>query len=189
LFQVFNDEIAEKWKAEAMANPDVDVTQKMADWVVAELRYKAKLFRDSGAVPVYAGDVVKSDSAVSIHLKAALQDAVRELEDIREVYKDYHPGSDQKVLDLVHPSLFPLIYGRTRVLSDHIISLEECVKSCGKGAVIPVRRTDETGLDSKGSLYHRHNVMPSPYSTKFQWLPGDIAIEETGRAKYETRTP
>lgn len=26
---------------------------------------------------------------------------------------DWHPGSDGKVLDLVHPSLYPIVYGRT----------------------------------------------------------------------------
>src|SRR4051794_10342539 len=122
-----------------MANENADVTQKMADWIIAELRYKAENFKKSGAVKVYEGDVVKSDIAVSSSTQAALQAAVKELEDVPENYKDYHPGSDGKVLDLVHPSLFPLIYGRSRILSDRIIGLDDCIESCGAGQVIPVR--------------------------------------------------
>lgn len=35
------------------------------------------------------------------------------LEDVPEDEKDWHPGSDGRVLDLVHPSLYPVVYGRT----------------------------------------------------------------------------
>ena len=30
-----------------------------------------------------------------------------------EDQKDWHPGSNKQVLDLVHPSLYPLVYGKT----------------------------------------------------------------------------
>jgi hypothetical protein len=137
-----------------------DVTQEMVDWVIAELRYKAQIFKTVGALSVYDGDVAKSDTAVRIEVKKALQAAVNDLEDIAEVYKDYHPGSDGRVLDLVHPSLFPLIYGRTRVLSDLLIGLDDCIESCGKGEVVPIRPDEETHLEVKRN--------PRPYSKNFQ---------------------
>ena len=84
----------------------------MMDWVIEELRYKAKLFEDIGAVIVYTGHVVKSDSVVPESLELELQAAVAKLEahDVPDNHKDWHPGSNGKVLDLVHPSLYPLVH-------------------------------------------------------------------------------
>jgi hypothetical protein len=170
--QVFDDSIAEKWKSEALSMPGRDVTQKMVDWVIEELRYKANIFKDTLAVSVLNGDVVKSDTVISEVTKKSLQAAVKVLEDVPEIYKDYHPGSDGKVLDLVHPSLFPLIYGRTRALTDSLIGLSDCIESCGKGSIVSIRSEEETALDEKGTTSHRsgnhsREELP-PYSKKFQ---------------------
>jgi hypothetical protein len=132
-----------------MAAPGRDVSQKMVDWVIEELRYKAKIFKEIGAVSVYNRDVVKSDIAISDNVKQSA--AVRPLEEIPEVYKDYHPGSDGKVLDLVHPSLLPPIYGKSRVLDGELIRLDDCVESCGKGVIVPIPSDIDTRLDRKDS--------------------------------------
>ena len=63
-------------------------------------------------VIVYNGDVDKSDTAIPSDIKAALQNAVKVLEGSPKAYKDYHPGSDDRVLDLVPAFLFPLVYGK-----------------------------------------------------------------------------
>ena len=68
--------------------------------------------------------VIKSDIAISSELKDALRIGAALLEDVPERLRDWHPGSDGKVLDLVHPSLFPLVYGRSRVLSYESVELE-----------------------------------------------------------------
>lgn len=110
----------------------------MVDWVIDELRYKAKIFKETGAVSVFNGDVVKSDIAIPTDIRESLKAAVHKLEDIPEVSKDYHPGSDGKVLDLVHPSLFPLIYGRSRVLEDSLVGLDDYIETIGKGKNVPI---------------------------------------------------
>jgi len=183
--QVFDDIIAEKWKAEAMSTPGRDVSQKMADWVIEELRWKAKIFQETGTITVYNGDVVKSDTAVSNSTKLALQAEARKLEDIPEIHKDYHPGSDGQVLDLVHPSLFPLVYGKSRVLEDRLIGLEDAISNCGEGTVVPVRDEKETWSDRKELIYYAgmDNRTTTPYSKDFQWLPCEVDIS-TGDAKY-----
>ncbi|KAH7336297.1 hypothetical protein BKA65DRAFT_458937 [Rhexocercosporidium sp. MPI-PUGE-AT-0058] len=182
--KVFDDSIVEKWKMEAMTTPGRDVSQKMADWVIKELRWKAEIFKKTGAVMVYNGDVIKSDTAIPDSIKEALQEQARKLEAIPEVYKDYHPGSNGKVLDLVHPSLFPLIYGTSRVLKDRLIGLEDCIKSCGKGDVVPVRDEEETKLDQKAKDPYslEWNQPPPPYGKNFQWLPCEVDIT-SGNAK------
>lgn len=67
--------------------------------------------------------VIKSDTAVSSELKAALRTAAARLEDIPDRLKDWRPGSKGRVLDLVHPSLFPLVYGRSRTPSSGVFDL------------------------------------------------------------------
>lgn len=164
--KVFDETIALKWKAEILPAEDNDITEEMVDWCIDELRYKAKIFEETGAVSVYNGDVVKSDTAVSDSLKAALRQAVTALEDIPVREKDWHPGSDEKVLDLVHPSLFPLVYGRSRILLDSLVGLDDCIQRCGEGETIPVPSVK----DANGQK------VPDSYSKKFQWLPCEVDV-------------
>jgi len=94
----------------------------MADWCIDELRYKASLFPTSPRKPppirVYNGDFInfiKSDYAVSFELKLEPQKAVSKLEaNIPDHLRDWHPGSDEKVRDLVHPSFIRLYTDRQR---------------------------------------------------------------------------
>lgn len=43
--QVFDEAITQKWKTEAIGAEGRDVTEKMMDWVIAELRWKAENFK------------------------------------------------------------------------------------------------------------------------------------------------
>jgi hypothetical protein len=131
-------------------------------------------------VNVYNGDVVKSDGAIAPDLKQSLKLAVQKLENVPVNNKDYHPGSDGKVLDLVHPSLFPLIYGRSRILEDRIIGLQDCIQSSGTGKVIDARPETEKKLRVLSPP-----IGSEPYSNKFQWLPCDVDISDPASAKYE----
>jgi hypothetical protein len=162
----------------------VGMTEKMVDWVLAELRWKAGVFAETGGVAVYDGDVVKSDSLVSPETKKLLQDAVVPLEEVPDVDKDWHPGSDGMVLDLVHPSLFPLVYGRSRILPDSLCGLRDCVRRAGEGVVIPVppkEESHEISICNWGLGIGPETV--TLFSRKFQWLPCDISLS-SGQAKY-----
>jgi len=183
--KVFESSIADMWKFEAMATQNRDVTQKMADWVIEELRYEAKLFEESGAISVFNADVVKSDVAVSEATRQALRLTVSRLENVPEAHKDYHPGSDGKVLDLVHPSLFPLVYGRSRILTESLIDHKDCVESIGKGVVISIRPDEERGAIPQRTYNWNDHLRPppvTPYGKHFQWLPSEVNIGEDGRA-------
>lgn len=145
----------------SMEGPEPTVTQKMADFIIAELRFKAQ--RQTDNLVVYNGDVVKSDTAVPLAVKESLQEAARILEDVPEYAKDYHPGSGRQVLDLVHQSLFPLVYGRTRILEDRLIGLEDAVSNCCNGITLPPR------TEGEGSYGFS-------YSRVFQWLPCEVDV-------------
>ena len=151
--------------------PGKDISGPMIDWVIQELRYKAKLFEDIGAVAVYTGHVVKSDSVVPESLKLELQAAVAQLEDVPDEQKDWHPGSNGKVLDLVHPSLYPLVYGRTRVLETGTTSLEDCIARCGEGQTTQIPPEEDVAQEDT-----LQNTNLNSYSRNFQWLPCMVDI-------------
>ncbi|KAJ2933516.1 hypothetical protein H1R20_g3587, partial [Candolleomyces eurysporus] len=135
--KVFDDTIIAKWKKESVGLPETsietEISEKMFTYCISELQHLAKEHPTSpnGAIRIFNGDVHKSDTAVSEETKLALQKAVKVLEDVPASQKDWHPGSDGKVLDLVHPSLFPLVYAKSKVLpvGARVTTLEDCIKS------------------------------------------------------------
>jgi len=153
----------------------------MITWCFDELRYKSEQFQATGAITAYDGDVVKSDSAIPSSLQHALKAAAAPLENVPEVYRDWHPGSEDTVLDLVHPSLFPLVYGRTKILKDSIVGLDDCVEKCGEGDTLKVPPSEEAHLvtvhESRDSEFWDWEAMRDPYSRKFQWLPCEVGFE------------
>jgi hypothetical protein len=80
---VFDESIVLKLKADTIfEDGDLITTEKMVDWCIAELQYKAKIFEKICAVSVYDGDVLKSDTAIPDSLKEALKAAVSPLEQV-----------------------------------------------------------------------------------------------------------
>ena len=200
--KIFNVEITAKWKAEALATPNTDMSEKMVDWVssdypilihsitrvyrssfstltvyfwyndkqcIAELKHKAELLRETQCVEVLSG-VFKSDTIVPEALKTHLKAAISPLENIPDREKDWHPGSEEMVLDLVHPSLYPLVYGQTRILFDGIVGLDDCMKRCGDGRVLSVPAEEQ--LEQGDPYWERNNA----WSQKYQWLPSEFEI-------------
>jgi hypothetical protein len=58
--------------------------------------------------------VWQADGQVPESLRKSLLREVAKLENVPEKDKDWHPGSNGQVLDLVHPSLFCFVAGVTR---------------------------------------------------------------------------
>ncbi|TRV78284.1 DUF4246 domain-containing protein [Streptomyces sp. 130] len=99
--------IAANWAREAV---DQGLTEAQARYVLAELAHYAQLRDARTGIEVSAVDGVwQSDTLVDEELRSRLREAVRVLEEVPEAEKDWHPGSDGQVLDLVHPSLFCLV--------------------------------------------------------------------------------
>lgn len=97
----------------------------------------------------------KSDKLISPSLRAELlAAAVAPLESVPEAAKDWHPGSDGKVLDLVHPSLYPVVYGRSldRTSGQHIRPRSSDVESMFR-------------------------------SERFQWLPSEFQVQNDGTVR------
>ena len=107
-FDKMNDaDIVARWTREALAQ---GLTEAQVRYVLDELRHYAALRDGRTGVEVSAVDGVwQSDTLVDDKLRSRLREAVRVLEEVPEAERDWHPGSDGQVLDLVHPSLFCLV--------------------------------------------------------------------------------
>ncbi|MDX3310552.1 DUF4246 domain-containing protein [Streptomyces sp. NPDC054884] len=107
-FDKMNDAgIVARWTQEAVAQ---GLTEAQVQYVLAELRHYAALRDARSGVEVSAVDGVwQSDTLVDDKLRSRLSEAVQMLEQVPEAERDWHPGSDGQVLDLVHPSLFCLV--------------------------------------------------------------------------------
>ncbi|KAM5353823.1 hypothetical protein ACJ41O_000473 [Fusarium nematophilum] len=178
--KVNDEEIASKWTKEVVEMPwseyleHADFTKDMADACIQELRKKAELYDQTGLIPVmdYSACAIKSDKLISDELRESLKSAVAPLEDVPDEHKDWHPGSDGKVLDLVHPSLWPLLYGRSHILPDKRINVKDCLQHCGMGSVIP--EIPKSELD--GTRVYFNGSPVDTLSPRFQWLPCDVDL-------------
>ncbi|GME29036.1 uncharacterized protein LTHEOB_9410 [Neofusicoccum parvum] len=183
--KVFDDQIVSKWKSEAcrydQTSQDDFLSNAMFDYCMSELREKAATYEEKGLVAVMDAEatVVKSDSAVPESLRQSLLKGVRPLEEVPDRCKDWHPGSDQKVLDLVHPSLFPVVYGRSRALPSGRVPLKDCARSIGLGEAIPEHGLDDTEF-SKDVSWGNPSSSMKPWGN-YQWLPTQIDFAEDGR--------
>ena len=59
----------------------------------------------------------RSDCLIPTDTRSELLAAVATLESVPDSQKDWHPRVDDKVLDLVHPSLYPVVYGRSVLMT------------------------------------------------------------------------
>ncbi|MGW7348518.1 DUF4246 domain-containing protein [Streptomyces sp. NPDC054854] len=100
-------DIVARWTQEALSQ---GLTEAQVRYVLAELAHYAALRDARTGIEVSAVDGVwQSDSLIDDELASRLRRAVEVLEQVPEDEKDWHPGSDAQVLDLVHPSLFCLV--------------------------------------------------------------------------------
>ena len=91
-------------------------------------------------------------------MREKLLAAVVPLETVPDSEKDWHPGSGGLVLDLIHPSLYPIVYGRTAV-------------GKGSGSTSGTVLTAPTFADGD----------PRFISENFQWLPSDFIVDDDGK--------
>lgn len=175
--KVFDETIVEKWRAEATAMP---LISSMAwDWCLRELREKTEFLAEHGFIKTFetGSACAKADGLIDDDLRDELLAGVEPLLNVKGSAKDWHPNSNGQVLNLVHPSLYPLVYGRTHVLQEGLVGLSDCVESCGKG-VLTQEPTIEPPRKSYG--YNTHASRDDRFSTRFQWLPAEVRFKGEG---------
>ncbi|KAG8901616.1 hypothetical protein FRC01_009802 [Tulasnella sp. 417] len=165
----YKDEtIRSKWKAEALETlvSGEKLLEPEVDYILNELAGYEKM-RDeaTGIQQSCFSRIYESDNLVPQDLLDRLKAAVKILEDVPEDQKDWHPRSDGQVLDLVHPSLYPIVYGRT------------------------FRYPEATKPEDRKIADFQPTVAPTPrttpgqdwsFSQKFAWLSTDFKIAKDG---------
>ncbi|KAH7402048.1 hypothetical protein DE146DRAFT_452216 [Phaeosphaeria sp. MPI-PUGE-AT-0046c] len=194
--KIMNDEIAAKWRQEALDIPDEKLysftdgnsekrptnvlSENTVDCCIKELRSKAKYFEKTGIVPTLeaCASVAKSDTLVSGELHENLRTAFDKLKADQQSSPDWHPNSNNMVQDLVHPSMYPLVYGRTRAFKAECVGVDDAIRLwAGKGKVIPVEpKVVEERRYNWDALDH--------YSNDYQWLPANAAFQADGSVKF-----
>ncbi|KAJ7121240.1 hypothetical protein C8R43DRAFT_1033512 [Mycena crocata] len=152
--------IFEKWRKEALDQQESlpleeKMTSNMVNYVLTELAAYARLSDPETGIESGPFDAIwYSDRLISGEVSDRLRTAVAELEDIPDDLKDWHPGSNGQVLDLVHPSLFCIVYGRT-------------TESPGLTHVESLEREDSERYAQNARSYD------------FSWLPSDFSVDAT----------
>ncbi|KAG8944329.1 hypothetical protein FRC04_002049, partial [Tulasnella sp. 424] len=115
--KINDPDIRSKWAEEASEQTirGGKLNEDEIEWVLDELEDYATM-RDeaTGIQPSCHVRVWESDALVSKELRSKLISAAAVLENVPEDEKDWHPRSENLVLDLVHPSLFCAVYERTQ---------------------------------------------------------------------------
>ncbi|TFK89593.1 hypothetical protein K466DRAFT_584455 [Polyporus arcularius HHB13444] len=189
--KVLDDELVAKWRAEMVENdrvarekewddsgedvygarrwPRDALTDAQLDYVFAELKHVAgERDEKTGIHATSVPWVYQSFSLVPTNLKNALLRCVAALEDVPEEEKDWHPGSNRQVLDLVHPSLYCFRLGKSLVLTadEHRLPGKDPLSSYSLQQYLDDR--DDYDMNS------------TAFSEDFQWLPTVFEVSETG---------
>ncbi|KAJ7902866.1 hypothetical protein B0H14DRAFT_2667905 [Mycena olivaceomarginata] len=157
-------EIRGKWRQEALeqqAGSRVPLTERMSDYVLAELDGYAKIAdNERGIERVCFQAIWHSDRLIGPDVLERLKTAVKTLEDVPDGQKDWYPGSNNQVLDLVHPSLYCVVYGRTH-------------------AYLP----GEPRIAANFLPVHAPEPVSEFTSKDFSWLPSDFTVDNDGSFK------
>ena len=129
-------------------------------------------FRYTRIIPAIDGGVLKSDDCVDVSIKS----------DLKRVASALRRGSIDKlrsqepVIDLVDPHLFPYVFGKTKTLRNSAyIPPKDCISRTGDGEVVKMPREEDTKQEERGKY---PNDMA--WSRRFQWLPFDITWGNRG---------
>lgn len=150
----------------------------MLSQCILELREKAKHFKLAGFVPTLDATfiVAKSDVLVPGNLREALREAFAKLKTDQAARPDRHPNANETVHDLVDPSMYPLVFGRSLFFEDEPVGVDDAFdRWIGKGDVIP-RQFYKLTEDEQCSKEY--------LSDKYQWLPANLEFTAGGGVKF-----
>ncbi|PHH80919.1 hypothetical protein CDD80_5839 [Ophiocordyceps camponoti-rufipedis] len=169
-------DVCARWKQEAL-NRDWaayrkygDFTPAMADACINEIQLKADIYQKTGILPIFDATACAVKSDISSDLVSTLKSAVSslEIEPLQQTGQVQH---------LVHPSFWPFIYGRTRILMKDTINIENCLASIGRGDFLDGPNPDQVEFKPTWS---EEGSQTLPLSVAAQWLPFEVDIDSKG---------
>ncbi|OBZ78275.1 hypothetical protein A0H81_02673 [Grifola frondosa] len=150
--------------------PRDNITDAQLDYIFDELRYLAcQADLETGIQRTSIDRIYQSMTLIPANLKAALLDGASALESVPQEQQDWHPGSNNQVLDLVHPSLYCLRIGKSPM-----------IKSPPEGTDLLVFPTVEEYNKSRPDLKDAWELV---VSQQHQWLPADFEVSAAGEVR------
>ncbi|KAJ3032296.1 hypothetical protein HDV00_007704 [Rhizophlyctis rosea] len=146
------------------------LTAEVFDYAVAHARH------DSSEDPHRFGinAIRVADGIVSPDLASNLRKEVLPLESVPDKKKDWHPGSNNQVLDLVHPSMYCFVEGETPTITWDEAEGRYWVQFVGGGRVGALSMND-SAQDSQTPWRSQQFQ-----SSEYQWLPAEFHVDAAG---------
>ncbi|KAJ2022260.1 hypothetical protein GGI06_001894 [Coemansia sp. S85] len=178
------------WAAKAKAEKVTDLEFR---YVLAELEFYASLHSPKSNIRLSAADGVwLSDSLIAAETAKELREHAAVLENVPDSQKDWHPKARSRVLNLIDPSLYPLIYTLSwlhrqpiaspraaltlETLGEQPGNLDEWRRALG-GTGDNRPKYHLSVVDEKKALYA---------SGKFSWLPSEFCVDNSGGVTIES---
>ncbi|KAJ2036408.1 hypothetical protein GGI03_002816 [Coemansia sp. RSA 2337] len=189
--ETLNDaETRADWAAQAKAHELTDVE---FEYVLDELAYYSSLHPPGSNVRLSAADGVWfCDALVDVETTDELKDYVAILEGVPDYQKDWYPEGQSCVLNLIDPSLYPLIYSRLWRCRQASTSPQVAL-TLNAPREFPVSlakwRQALGGTGNGGSGYYIptfRGCLETCYSEKFCWLPSEFHVDDNGTVTIES---
>ncbi|KAJ2252462.1 hypothetical protein GGI13_003267 [Coemansia sp. RSA 455] len=178
------------WTDEAKAKGLTDVEFA---YVLDELAYYASLHPPGSNTRLSAADDVWfCDALVDAQTMNKLKDYEAILESVSDRQKDWYPNDRSRVLYLIDPSLFPLIYSRSKLCRETNSSPQAALKlgEVGEfpGSLEGWCKALNVTKDIEPDYYLP--IMVRRYGTyaseKFSWLPSEFRVDDNGAVTIES---
>ncbi|KAL0477443.1 DUF4246 domain-containing protein [Acrasis kona] len=161
-----DDKIVNKWRGECK------LSKEAFDYILKELDYYNYI--REGTTQMSPVDLVwQSDDLISATDKQELIRQVKKLEDVPSERMDWHPNSNEQVLDLVHPSLYCLVSNTSTKINNASLarqSAKDMLYHMNTGEVIVLK----------------HDILDdmSFVSDQTQWIPSEVQVDSDGKVKF-----
>eukprot|EP01094_Clydonella_sp_ATCC50884_P002203 TRINITY_DN11691_c0_g1_i2.p1 TRINITY_DN11691_c0_g1~~TRINITY_DN11691_c0_g1_i2.p1 ORF type:complete len:678 (+),score=155.32 TRINITY_DN11691_c0_g1_i2:752-2785(+) len=177
--KVRDPEVAARWRRELQS---AGLLETQVEYALAELEY------DAVHVDPFLGRVVTSPLHCVMHaprlleapedgngsedLRQSVRDMFRELE--ADLPIDWHPGSGEKVRNLVHPSLHCYVDGVTPVLEEPLPWMSFLGREVQSSDQKKEKKKKEETLGRRGVDERSDGTF---VSERYQWIPSEVSVD------------
>ncbi|KAI0822358.1 hypothetical protein BC628DRAFT_1316713 [Trametes gibbosa] len=163
--------------------PRDPMTEAQLKYLFDELRYDAAQREpETGIYKASVPMVYESSMLIDPATKSAIHALAATLEDVPDEQKDWHPGSNGQVLDLVHPSLYCLRIGHSLVF-EGLPGDEKSLNRLSVDGYMQSRKDMQQFCDE--SCWGKEDLGRVPFeytvSRAYQWLPTDFSVSDNGK--------
>lgn len=155
--KIQNPVIAAKWKAEII---EQGLSAEAAKFVIEEAKYYATL-REGGIEPGPIDGTWIAENLIEDTLLKRFKSLVGNLENIPAEEKDYHPGSNGLVVNIVHPSMYCYVEGRSVLIN--------------KETITPLLLPPPTSYESRTFTTSKH-----------RWMPAEVSFGEDDSVQFDS---